>query len=135
VSRASERPPVCHGCSWDRRPGAGRAHAVWLVFFVTGVAELLCNRHAQQAFKVGGFGWRLEELPPVFAHSTSLPAGVIEFARPDPLDEQYKQRLADDIAARVLRDLSDVVLTLAVTRNQGNRRARARSKNKGATAS
>ena len=60
---------------------------------------------------------------------------MIEFARPDPLDEQYKQRLADDIAARVLRDLSDVVLTLAVTRNQGNRRARARSKNKGATAS
>lgn len=123
MARASEQPPVCHGCSWDRRPGPGRAHAVWLVFFVTGVAELLCARHAQQAFKVGGFGWRLEDLPPVSAHSTSLPAGVVEFARPDPLDDQYKKKLADEIAARVLRDLSDVVLTLAVTRTAKTRRA------------
>ena len=60
----------------------------------------LCNRHAEQAFKVGGFGWRLEDLPPVAAHPTSMPTGVIEFARPDPLDEQYKQKLADEIAAR-----------------------------------
>jgi hypothetical protein len=99
---------------------------------VTGVAELLCNRHAEQAFNVGGFGWELAKLPPVAAHSTSLPTGVVEFARPDPLDEQYKQRLADDIAARVLRDLSDVVLTLAVARTGPAARRRASQKRKGA---
>lgn len=126
---------MCHGCAWDRRPGSGRGHAVWLVFFVTGVAELHCNRHAQQAFKVGGFGWRLEDLPPVVANPTSIDRGVVEFARPDPIDEQYKRQLANEIRAMVLLDLADVVVTMALSTTETKAGVSASAKKRKAAAS
>jgi hypothetical protein len=77
--------PLCLQCSttWGtRRPNK----AAWLLFLVSGVAELSCNRHADMALTRGAWALPLSELPGLRWTTRVRPdyATVINRARPEP---------------------------------------------------